>query len=54
MGLNKVSLILLFFLLCAAIPSKADYNLKQDKAKQIYNYKKDIEQLEEFILKNDF
>lgn len=53
MGLSKVFLIL-FFLICAVIPAKADYNLKQDKAKQIYNYKKDIEQLEELILKNDF
>ena len=54
MGLNKVSLILLFSLLCTAIPSKADYNLKQDKAKQIYNFKKDIEQFEDLLLKNDF
>ncbi len=52
--IKKVTLILLLFTFSVNFLLKADYDLKKDKAKQIYNFKKDIEMLEDLILKNDF
>ncbi len=52
--IKKISLILLLFTFSINFLVKADYDLKKDKALQIYNFKKDIEMLEDLILKNDF
>ena len=52
--IKKISLILLLLTFSINFLAKADYDLKKDKALQIYNFKKDIEMLEDVILKNDF
>ena len=52
--IKKISLILLLLTFSINFLAKADYDLKKDKALQIYNFKKDIEMLEDLILKNDF
>lgn len=52
--IKKVTLILLLIIFGTNFHVKADYDLKKDKALQIYNFKKDIEMLEDLILKNDF
>ena len=52
--IKNITYILLLIIFGLNISAKADYDLKKDKAKQIYNFKKDIEMLEDVILKNDF
>ena len=52
--IKKVALILLLIIFSINFLVRADYDLKKDKTLQIYNFKKDIEKLEDLILKNDF